>query len=153
MLGQKGRLVTINGSVLNPQNGGLHLILNFANTAGKGEGPMYPLFDKKWKKVKEEVRMWFINKTGAYKLGAVNTTTVQSDSWICNMLVQDDDLKVDLKSLETSMKHVLKIAKDEKASIHIGEELVTFCPEVLDFCKVFLENGVNVYFYKVKTKD
>ena len=68
---QAGRVKIVQGSILTPQDGGLRFVLNLNNMAGKAESPLYPIFEKKWPKVKQEAKGWFNTRTGAYKLGAV----------------------------------------------------------------------------------
>ncbi len=81
-----GRVKIVKGSILTPENAGLRFVLNVANLVGKAESPLYPLFDKKWPTVKKEVKGWFNTRTGAYKLGAVASLAVQSDTWVLSML-------------------------------------------------------------------
>jgi hypothetical protein len=89
---QPGRVKLVKGSITAPENAGLRFVLNIANMSGKTESPMYPLFEKKWPKAKQEAKGWFNTRDGKYKLGAVNTTSVQSDTWIIHLLCQDDKL-------------------------------------------------------------
>src|SRR5271166_2694234 len=116
----KGRTKVIQGSILAPENAGLRFVLSITNTAGKAENPLYPIFEKKWKKVREEARGWFATKTGAYKLGAINTTAVQSDTWVIHMLCQNDDVQTDNKALADCLKKVAASAKYEKATVHVS---------------------------------
>ena len=144
-----GRVKVINGSILAPHNAGLRFVLNIANMSGKAESPLYPLFDKKWKKVKEEVKGWFNTRTGAYKLGAVNTVSVQSDTWVLNLLCQDAEFKTDEKGLTICLKEVCKMAKYEKATVHVSTLLTQAVPEITDLLNTELvENGVSVCFYE-----
>ena len=139
----------IQGSILSPHNAGLRFVLSVNNLAGKAESPLLPLFDKKWKKVREEARGWFTNKTGAYKLGAINTTAVQSDTWVIHMLCQDDALKTDAEGLKGCLKAVAKLAKYEKATVHVSSVLLKAVPELNELVKTqLLEDGVSVYFYE-----
>jgi hypothetical protein len=139
----------IQGSILSPHNAGLRFVLSVNNLAGKAENPLLPLFDKKWKKVREESRGWFATKTGAYKLGAINTTAVQSDTWVIHMLFQDEELKTSLTGLETCLKAVAKLAKYEKATVHVSSILVSAFPEMIDLLQSqLIANGVSVYFYE-----
>jgi hypothetical protein len=145
----KGRTKLIKGSILAPENAGLRFVLSFANMAGKSENVLYPIFEKKWKKVREEARGWFTTKTGAYKLGAVNTTAVQSDTWVIHLLCQDDELKTDSKGLEDCLKKVCAMAKYEKASVHVSTLLTDSVPELLPLLNSQLvDQGVSVYFYE-----
>jgi len=146
---QQGKVKVIKGSVLTPENGGLRFVLSIINMAGKSENPLYPLFDKKWKKVKEEARGWYANKTGAYKLGAVSTTAVQSDVWVINMLCQDEDLKTSETGLEECVKKVASSAKYEKATVHISSLLTEALPTLSSLLnKHLVEQGVSVYYYE-----
>ena len=144
-----GRVKTIQGSILSPHNAGLRFILNVANTGGKPESPLYTLFDKKWPKVKQEVRGSFVTKTGSYKLGTIAcNTAVQSDVWVISLLVQDDELKTDVVALEKSLKEVCKMAKYERATCHISTLLTSAVPELVDAINTQLvEQGVAVCFY------
>ena len=145
---QLGQFKTIQGSILSPQNAGLRFILSVNNMAGKPENPLFPIFDKKWKQVKQESRGWFATKTGAYKLGAINTTAVQSDTWVIHMLCQDENLNTDIKALELCLKNVLNMAKAENASIHVSTILVDMIPEINKLLEEqLLNNGINVYYY------
>lgn len=140
----------IQGSILSPHNAGLRFVLSVNNLAGKPEGnPLLPLFDKKWKKVREESRGWYATKTGEYKLGAVSTTAVQSDVWVVNMLCQDENLTLNKKGLEDCLKSVVKLAKYEKATIHVSNVLINSIPELTEMLSVqLLKNGVSVYLYE-----
>jgi len=145
----QGKTKVIDGSILSPQNAGLRFVLSVNNLAGKPDNhPLYPLFDKKWKKVKEEARGWYATKTGAYKLGAVNTTAVQSDTWVIHLLCQDEQLQTDSAALEKCLKEVCKMAKYEQATVHVSALLTNAVPEMVEFLKTELvENGVSVYLY------
>lgn len=144
-----GKEKVIKGSILNPQNGGLHLVLSFTNTAGKPESPLYKEFETRWRSVKQDARGWYINKTGAYKLGAIHQTAVQSDTWVVHCLCQDDDLKVSDTGLVECLKKVVKLAKEEKASVHVGDALLQAHPELKKALKEqVLEQGVSVYYYE-----
>lgn len=147
----QGKTKLIHGSILNPETAGLRFVLNMANMAGKTEGGLYPIFDKKWVKVKQEVRGWYVTKTGAYKLGAVNSLATQSDVWVVSCLCQDENLKVDVVALEKCLKEVCKMAKYEHASLHVSTLLTDSVPELSELCKTQLvEQGVSVYFYEEK---
>lgn len=143
-----GRVKVINGSILAPENAGLRFVLNVNNMGGKAESPLYPLFEKKWKKVKEEAKGWFNTRTGAYKLGATNVTAVQSDTWVIHMLCQDDKLQTDAAALEVCLKTVCAQAKYEKATVHVSNLLVNAVPELQDLLnKCLVGEGVSVYYY------
>jgi hypothetical protein len=144
-----GRVKVVQGSILTPENAGLRFVLNIANMAGKQESPLYPLFDKKWAGVKREVKGWFNTRTGAYKLGAVNSTAVQSDTWVVNMLCQTEELETSADALKVCLKEVCKMAKYERATVHVSTLLTTVMPDLTDLLNTELvENGVSVSFYE-----
>jgi hypothetical protein len=146
-----GRVKEVKGSILTPENGGLRFILSLANLAGKNEGnPLLPIFDRKWPKVKAEARALYATKTGAYKLGkVVGTTATQSDVWIIHCLVQDEQLNVDLNAVSSCLKEVCKMAKYEKASIHVSSLLTNLIPELPDLLQQqVVSQGVAVSFYE-----
>jgi len=145
----QGKTKTIKGTILAPENAGLRFVLSVNNMAGKPENPLFPIFEKKWKQVKQESRGWFATKTGAYKLGAINTTAVQSDTWVLHMLCQTEDLQTDLGALEVCLKKVNDMAKYEKASVHVSMLLVDLIPELPDLLtKYMLQTGTSVYYYE-----
>jgi hypothetical protein len=145
-----GSTKIIKGSILAPHNAGLRFVLSVNNLAGKPDNhPLYPLFEKKWKKVREEARGWYATKTGAYKLGAVNSTAVQSDTWAIHMLCQDEQLKTDAAALEKCLKEVCKMAKYERATVHVSTLLTDAVPEMMALLNTQLvSQGVSVYFYE-----
>lgn len=149
MFQPKGKVKTIRGSILAPENAGLRFVLSVNNLAGKVEGSWYKIFDKKWPKVREQTKGWYNTRTGAYKLGAVNTTAVQSDTWVLHMLCQDDKLKTDATSLEKCLTEVCKMAKYERATVHVSNLVVESVPELSELLtKCLVDNGVSVYFYE-----
>lgn len=147
-----GKVKFVKGSILCPENGGLRFVLSVNNLTGQTTNPLLPIFDKKWKKVREDSKGWYANKTGAYKFGAINTTAVQSDVWIIHMLCQDgppDKLKTDVKAIEGCLKNVLASAKSEKATVHVSNLLTNSIPELQGLLqKTLVENGVSVYYYE-----
>lgn len=147
---QQGRTKLIKGTILAPENAGLRFVLSINNLAGDTEdNPLYPIFEKKWRKVKTEARGWFATKTGAYKLGAINTTAVQSDTWVIHLLCQDENKNTDVAALEKCLKEVCKLAKYEKATLHVSNLLVTAVPEIKEqITKQLLNHGVSTYFYE-----
>lgn len=146
---QAGRVKVIQGSILAPENAGLRFVLNVHNMKGQAESPLYPLFDKKWKQVKQEAKGWYNNRTGAYKLGAVNTTAVQSDTWVIQLLCQDEEFATDAGALTSCLKEVCKMAKYERATVHVSTLLTAVVPELLDAVNTELvEQGVSVSFYE-----
>lgn len=147
---QPGRTKIVKGSILAPENAGLRFVLSVNNLAGKPDNhPLYPLFEKKWPKVRAEARGWYATKTGAYKIGAVNTTAVQSDTWVIHMLCQDEEQKTDAAGLEKCLKEVCKMAKYERATVHVSTLLTDAVPELMGLINSQLvEEGVSVSFYE-----
>lgn len=147
---QPGRVKVINGSILTPHDAGLRIILNVANMAGKMESPLYSVFEKKWPKVKQEVRGSFVTKTGTYKLGTIAANTaVQSDVWCVSLLCQDSVLQTDVVALDKCLKEVCKLAKTERASVHISSLLVNAIPDLQDLVtKQLVDQGVAVLYYE-----
>lgn len=144
----KGKMKIVKGSILAPENAGLRFVLSVNNLQGKATAPWYDLFDKKWPKVREQSKGWFNTRTGAYKLGAVNTTAVQSDTWVIHMLCQDDKFTTDVKGLEECLKKVCDMAKYEKATVHVSNLVVEAVPEMTELLsKHLVDNGVSIYFY------
>jgi hypothetical protein len=145
----QGKVKLVKGSILAPENAGLRFVLSVNNLSGKiDENPLYPIFEKKWKKVKEEARGWYATKTGAYKLGALNMTAVQSDTWVIHMLCQDESLTTNLEALDVCLKKVCDKAKYEKASVHVSSILVEAVPELKDLlAKNLISQGINVSLY------
>ena len=150
---QPGRTKLIKGTILNPEMAGLRFILSVINTSGKVSSPLIPIFDKRWKKVKEEIKGCYANKTGTYKLGSgyLNQIAVQSDTWVINMLCQDDKLQTDVKALAACLKEVKKLAAYEHASIHVSTLLTDAIPELKDLLvSSLIDEGIAVYFYEEK---
>jgi len=145
----KGQFKVIKGTILAPWNAGLRFVLSMNNLEGKPENPLFKIFDKKWRQVRVDSRGWFANRTGAYKLGAVNTTAVQSDTWVIHMLCQTANLEVDDVGLESCIKKTADMAKYEKASVHVSSITVEMAPRIKEFLnKYMIEQGVSVYFYE-----
>jgi len=146
---QPGRVKVIKGSILNPENAGLRMILNIANLAGKTDDPIYAIFNKKWPKVKSEVRGWWATKTGSYRCGAVNSLSVQSDLWVVSLLCQKEDLTTDVEGLQKCLKQVCKDAKYERASIAVSTLLTNSIPELTGLLQSeLIDQGVAVSFYE-----
>lgn len=146
---QPGRVKIVQGSIVAPQNAGLRFVLNVANMEGKAESPMYPLFEKKWPTVKREVRGWFTTRDGKYKLGAVHTVAVQSDTWVLSLLCQDKEMQTQDDALRACLKEVCKSAKYERATVHVSTQLVDAVPSLQELInKELVEEGVSVNYYE-----
>jgi len=150
---QPGRVKVIQGSILAPENAGLRFVLNVHNMKGQAEGPLYPLFEKKWKQVKADVKGWYNTRTGLghhpYKLGSINTTATQSDTWVVHLLCQDEELNTNSAALSNCLKEVCKMAKYERATVHVSTLLTAVVPELVDALNTELvEQGISVCFYE-----
>jgi hypothetical protein len=144
----KGKVKVVKGSILTPEYAGLRLIVNFVNKNGKPEGPLYEVFDKKWKKIKEETKGWYASRIN-FKLGEINTVAVQSDTWVINCLCQDEENAVQEKALDDCIKKVATMAKNEKASVHVPNLLLQSCPKLMEnLNSQLVENGINVSVYE-----
>jgi hypothetical protein len=144
----KGKVKVVKGSILTPEYAGLRLIVNFVNKNGKPEGPLYEVFDKKWKKIKEETKGWYASRIN-FKLGEINTVAVQSDTWVINCLCQDEENAVQEKALDDCIKKVATMAKNEKASVHIPNLLLQSFPKLMEnLNSQLVENGINVSVYE-----
>lgn len=143
-----GKTKVVEGSILTPQYAGLRLILNFSNLAGKTDSPMFNIFDKKWRKIKEENKGWYAIRNN-FKLGELLTTAVQSDTWVVNCLCQDEQGKISESALNTCIKKIHAMALNEKASIHVSNLLLEECPELSSLLnEKLVTEGINVSYYQ-----
>lgn len=145
----KGKVKVVNGTILAPENAGLRVILNILGMSGKTDSNMFTLFDKKWKKVKEESKGWYSLRTN-FKLGFNNQIAVQSDTWVINMLCKNEENVLDEPSLDVCLKKASDMAKYEKATVHVSEILLQEHPLLAEKFNVFTDNGVSVYVYQEK---
>jgi len=143
----KGKTKVVKGSILAPENAGLRFVLNSFSMSGKPEGELFALFDKKWSRVRTEARGWYATRQN-FKLGAVNTTAVQSDTWILTMLVKDEDGKLDEGALDVCLKKICDMAKYERATIHVSCLLTDDLPVLKDKLDAVVEKGVSVVYYE-----
>lgn len=144
----KGKTKVVKGSILAPENAGLRFVLNSFGLSGKPEGNLFALFDKKWSRVRSEARGWYATRQN-FKLGQINTTAVQSDTWILTMLVKNEDGVLDDTALNTCLKKVCDMAKYERATVHISDLLTEELPTLKDKLEAALvDNGVSVVYYE-----
>jgi len=144
---QKGKKKEINGTILLPQVAGLRFILNYLSMSGKPSGDLMKVLDRKWPKIKAESKGWFASREN-FKLGSISITAVQSDTWVITMLCQDESGTLNSDALDSCLKRVHQLAKQEKASIHVSQFLVDQMPEInakLD--DVMINDGVSVSIY------
>lgn len=148
----KGRVKVVNGSVLNPENAGLRVIVNFVSINGTFDAPLDKALTGKWLNVRKANYEWYSNQF-QFKAGNINTTAVSSDIFVCNVLARGKDGKIDPTALALGVKKLADYAKYEKASIHVSSLLTTEMPELVDILKVGLADvGVNVYYYNEQVK-
>ena len=148
----QGRWKEINGSITNPENSGLRLVVNLCSESGKWESPVETLLSKRWAPTKTDYRSWYVNRQG-FKLGSLNTTLVASDIWVVNLLCKDKDNKVDDKALSECVKKLSVLARSDKGSVHFSSTALQEVPELQDMLKkTFIEEGFSVYSYTEATK-
>lgn len=144
----KGKEKIVKGTILTPEYAGLRLVLNFVSENGLPEGKLYEIFDKKWKKIKEETKGWYASRNN-FKVGEITTIAVQSDTWVINCLCKDKDNKLQEAALLSCLKKVVLIAKNEKASVHISTLLTEDCSNLQELVtNEILNNGINVSYYQ-----
>lgn len=144
---KKGTLKQVQGNVLAPQSGGLAFVISPVALSGKPEHPVMSLFDKRWASVKKEYKGWYSERVG-FKMGELKTTAVQSDAWVLQCIYQDASNKFDEKGLTSCIEKLIKLAKYEKASIHLDKRVLEETPEWKDHLKTFVDSGVSVYLYE-----
>lgn len=144
----KGKTKVVKGSILAPENAGLRFVLNSFGMSGKPEGDLFALFDKKWSRVRSESRGWYATRQN-FKLGAINNTAVQSDTWVLTMLVKDEDGVLNETALDACLKKICDMAKYERATIHVSSLLTEEMPVLVDKLNTaMVDNGVSVVFYE-----
>jgi hypothetical protein len=147
-----GKVKQVNATILAPELAGLRLVLNACGQNGKFESQLATVLTKKWAKVREDYKGWYASQHN-FKMGAINTTAVSSDTWVVNLLVEDKEGKVDPVVLETAVKKVADLAHYEHASVHISNLLVNQLPTIQPLLtKYLVETGTNVFFYNEPTK-
>jgi len=102
---------------------------------------------KKWAKAEETDRSWSYSRD--FKLGNVNSTAVQSDVWVLTMLCKQEGKTV-ASALSDCLDKIVKVAKYERANIHITESLFSDLPELTDdlLQEKFLDQNIKVFVYK-----
>jgi hypothetical protein len=148
----KGRSKVVNGSVLNPENAGLRVIVNFVGLDGSFNAALDKALTNKWLNVRKANYEWYSNQF-QFKAGNINTTAVASDVFVCNVLARGKDGKIDPKALTIGIKKLADYAKYEKASVHVSSLLSDEVPELAAMLTASLvEAGVNVYYYQDTAK-
>ncbi len=105
------------------------------------------VLSKKWAKAEEMDRSWSYSRD--FKLGNINNTAVQSDVWVCTMLCKQEGKVID-SALNDCLDKIVKLAKYEKANIHITESLFQDLPELTETLlqEKFLNQNIKVFVYK-----
>lgn len=144
----KGRSKVVVGSVLNPENAGLRVIVNFVGLDGTFNAPLDKALTTKWLNVRKANYEWYSNQF-MFKAGNINTTAVASDVFVCNVLARGKDGKIDPKALALGIKKLADYAKYEKASVHVSSVLTNEIPELEGMLTASLvDTGTNVYYYQ-----
>lgn len=142
-----GKVKTINASVTLPENAGLRLILNPCGLNGKWETQLQKTLSKKWMKPQLEFKTWAANTTN-FKLGQIQPVSVQSDVWIVNFLCVDKEGNYSEAAFDEALKKILKLAKDEKASVHVSTLTSEMHGENFEkYSKNLSKYGIHTYFY------
>jgi len=145
-----GKSKLIEGTIITPELANLCLVVVPVGISGKPENPVYDILEKKWKNVKADVKGWHASNRD-FKPGDVHALPVQSDVWCVSMLCLDKEGALDEKALVKCVKGLLKMAKEEKASVHISTITLDEMPQLGDLvAEHLLDNGVNAYFYQEK---
>lgn len=147
----QGKFKEVKGSVVSTQNAGLRFVLNATNKKCKlepNEAPLLEELDRKWKNIKGDLKSWY-NNPAQHKLGNIRELAVQSDTWIINMLCEDDNLNADSKALKECLKKVADLAKYEQASVHISQKTLDQVAELESLLNdSFIKKNVSVYIYR-----
>ena len=144
---QKGKFKTVQGSFIQPEYAGLRLILNLIPISGKTDSEIYNTFDKKWKKIREEVKGWYTSRVN-WKLGEIRDIPVQTDTWVVNCLCRNEDNSINEDALLSCIKKVVAMAKMEKASIHLTKDFLDEHQDLHSLLeKHFVNEGINVSIY------
>ena len=149
MLNQQGKVKFVKGSILMPQTAGLRFVLSFASMSGTADGPLHEIFSKKWVKVRQDAKGWYANKNGAYKLGALQQTAVQSDTVVLHLLCKNEKGEVDVEGLKLALKAAEKLVTYEHGSVHVSNHLVSECAELKELMEeALVSKGLCVTYYE-----
>lgn len=147
----KSKLIT--GTITSPELSNLCLIMVPCSESGKAESEVYDLLDKKWKNVKADFRGWFANHLD-FKIGSIHSLPVQSDTWCVSVLCYDKEGNLNEKGLVDCMKKLGKLAKSEKASVHISTMTLAALPQLEELVPMYLlDNGIHTFFYEEAEKQ
>jgi len=143
----KGRVKQVDSTILAPENSGLRLVLNLVGLDGSFKSDLDLMLAKKWSKVKENYREWFVGQHN-FKLGSLREVAVASDTWVVNALVVGKDGSVDAAALNAACKKLGEFAKQEHASVHVSNMVADKVPALSELLNKYLtDNGINLYYY------
>lgn len=146
-----GKSKVVNGSIINPEMGNLRLIFVPCSASGKPDSDLHAVLNKKWKTVAAELKGWYSNNID-FKMGSINRTSVQSDTWVLHALCMDAQGKLDEKALAACVKKVADMAKYEKASVHVSHLTAKAMPKLIDMLHTScVEKGTHVLYYDETT--
>src|SRR5271165_2421109 len=144
---QPGHVKIVKSSVLNPINSGLKLVVNLCSQTGKFEQELDKSLTKKWARVREDYKMTYATQTNC-KLGSLVESSVSSDTWVMNMIVRNKQDELDDAGLTLAVKNLAKLAKYEKASVHVSAKLFTDVPKFKELVDTLVvAEGVHLYIY------
>lgn len=144
----KGKTKVVNASILSPELGNLRLVIVPCSESGLPETELHALLSKKWRSVNAELKGWYANHIN-FKLGNVQTTAVQSDTWIVHTLCFDKEGALSAKGLAACVKKLAEMAKYEKGSLHVSTLTANAMPELVELLQSeCIDKGIAVYFYQ-----
>ncbi len=151
----KGRLRECKTSIITPESAGLRFILNPCSVSGKWDSKLQETLSKQWSKCKDDFKSWWAtNNKSLFKPGLNNVSSVQSDTWVINMLCLDQDGSLNKDNLSSCVKELVKSAKYDSATIHLSDMCMQSDELKQDFmdlvCQPLMDNGIHVYVYSVK---
>jgi hypothetical protein len=141
-----GSVKKITGSILLPQMSGLNIIVSLSDINGELVDPQLSVFDKKWAKIRAEIKSWYALRDISYRLGNVKMTPVQSNVWICHTLCFNKT--IDETALDKCAKEIAKQAAFESASVHVDSSVVALVPNIVSVLeKHCIPSGVSICVY------
>lgn len=115
----------ITGDATQPKGGENKIIVHVCNDVG-GWGKGFVLaISQRWKTPEKAYRNWFTSKEN-FALGKVQFIHVETNLWVANLIGQHKISKdeqgnppIRYEAIEIGIEHVLKKAKQLKASVHM----------------------------------
>lgn len=145
--GIPGRVKFLNGNPSVPEAGGLRYIIQIVGTDGK-----YPekelSIQKRWPKVSQQYRQFYLEKHGKLMTGEVQSVQVQSDTIVVNMIAIADG-KLNLDALSKCFNKIIEINKIETGSIHMAKlASAKEWKDVEKLLQALTKAGLNVTIYQ-----